>query len=61
MKYRFTARIKTLDYMADVIQWLQSIGCNAWQHGATWEIFCIAPKDKVKQVMNAYNDNFGWE
>ena len=36
------------------------VGCKAWQNGATWEILCIVPKDKVNEVMNAYNDNFGW-
>jgi len=60
MNYRFIAKIKTLDYIADVIRWLHSIGCKAWQNGTTWEILCIVPKDKVNQVMNAYNENFGW-
>ncbi len=60
MKYHFTAQIKTLDYVADVIRWLHSIGCKAWQYGSTWEILCIVPKDKVNQLMSAYNDRFGW-
>jgi hypothetical protein len=60
MTYYFIAPVKTLDCVADVIRWLRSIGCEAWQSGSTWEIRCIVPLDKVKQVFEAYNDNFGW-
>lgn len=60
MNYRFTCKIKTLDYMADVIKWLHLIGCKAWQHNTTWDIYCIIPKHKITEVMQAYEDNFGW-
>ena len=60
MNYKFVAKIKTLDYVSDVIRWLCSIGCDAWQDGCSWWILATVPKDKVNEVMNAYNNNFGW-
>lgn len=60
MKLHFTAQIKSLDYIYDVIKWLRSIGCKAYQYKSTWTILCIVPLGKVNEVMAAHDDNFGW-
>ena len=60
-KIGYCFKAKSLDMLADIIRYMKyDLKIPAWQAGSTLTILCVCPLNKINQLNQDSDDNFGW-